>query len=288
MSRPDFDALILDMDGVLLDTSGSFSVAVLESARRNASPPGLGSGWTGRDQEVLRLAGGFNNDWDAAAALALLGPATGPGPGWEALCALLEGRGGGPAAVQERVGEGVWKERRARVKEAFQLLYAGPLAADLYGLDPKESRGLWENEVPQVTAQELDSTGLPFGVLTGRSPEEARLGLSLMGLNLEPRRLVADSEPRFRKPSPDGVLELASRLRSVRPLVVGDTVDDLGAALASRARGLDAAFAGIAPEGSERKARFLRFGASRVTSSLRELLVPLRAGRLSDEEEGSP
>lgn len=285
MNPPPFDALILDMDGVLLDTSRSFPVAVLESARRSAPPPGLGTGWTERDTEFLRLAGGFNNDWDAAAALALLGPATGPGPGWEALCARLEESGGGPPSVRGLVGEGPWDEVYPRVQRTFQLLYAGPLADRLYSLSPTESRGLWESEVPLVTAQELDSAGLPFGVLTGRSPEEARLGLSRLGLNLEPYRLVADSEPRFRKPSPDGVLELASRIGSIRPLVVGDTVDDMGAALASRTRGLGAAFAGIAPEGSAREARFREGGALRVTASVRELLALLREGRFVREED---
>jgi len=287
VNRPPFDALILDMDGVLLDTSGSFPVAVLASARKNALEPGLGAGWTEKDLEPLRLAGGFNNDWDAATALALLGPATGPGPGWEALCARLAERGGGPASVRELAGESSWDEVYPRVRRTVQLLYAGPRAGDLYGLTPTESRGLWEHEVPLIAARELESTGLPFGVLTGRSPEEARLGLFRLGLTLDPSLLVADSEPRFRKPCPDGVLELAFRMGSVRPLVVGDTVDDLRAALSSRARGLDAAFAGIAPAGSAREARFRAGGAYRVAASLRELFVLICGGRSCGKEAGS-
>jgi phosphoglycolate phosphatase-like HAD superfamily hydrolase len=88
------DGLILDMDGVLLDTGPSFSLCVLETARRLADPP-LGQGWSLEDEEVLRLAGGFNNDVDAAVALALLGPASSPGEGWKAVCQRLKRRGGG-------------------------------------------------------------------------------------------------------------------------------------------------------------------------------------------------
>jgi HAD superfamily hydrolase (TIGR01548 family) len=287
MNRPSFDALILDMDGVLLDTSGSFPVAVLETAFRCAPAPGLGSGWADRDQEALRLAGGFNNDWDAATALALLGPVTGPGPRWEDLCNRLGRRGGGPAAVRELVGERLWNECHPRVRRTFQLLYAGPLAVELYGLRPTEARGLWENEVPLITARELDAVRLPYAVLTGRTPEEARLGLRCLGLSLPPHRLVSDSAPRFRKPRPDGVLELASRMGSSHPLVVGDTVDDMGAALAAGALGLGAVFAGIAPEGSAREARFREGGALRVAGALRELLALIRSGRFDAEEVSS-
>ena len=123
-----FDALLLDMDGVLLDTRLSFTAAVVLSARRCAAAPGLGAGWGGAEVEALRLAGGFNNDWDGAAAVALLGPGSWPGDPWVSLCGELAAEGGGPGAVASRCGEDVWAAMRARVTPVFQCLYAGPRA----------------------------------------------------------------------------------------------------------------------------------------------------------------
>jgi HAD superfamily hydrolase (TIGR01548 family) len=271
------DGLILDMDGVLLDTGPSFSLCVLETAKRLADPP-LGPGWSLEDEEALRLAGGFNNDVDAAVALALLGPASSPGEGWKAVCQRLKRRGGGPDAVMVFTGSGAWNAAWSRAYPLFAALYAGKRAPEVYGLPASQETGLCENEVPLVSPEELSAPGLPFGVFTGRNPGEARLGLARLGLDLPPERLVADSAPRFRKPNPDGVLELARRLGSQRPLVVGDSVDDLGATVAARRRGLMALFAGIAPPGSERERRFKEGGADAVAPSLRQILRRVRRG----------
>lgn len=277
------DALILDMDGVLLDTSRSFSVCVLKTALRLADPP-LGKGWSLGDVEILRLAGGFNNDVDAAVALALLGPASAPGEGWAAVAERLRRRGGGPDAVMVFTGSGAYQALWARAFPLFARLYAGPKAKEVYGLEPTEAKGLFEGEVPLVTAEELEAAGLPLGVFTGRNPGEARLGLSRLGLRLPPEGLVADSAPRFRKPYPDGVLELARRLKSQNPLVVGDSVDDLTAAKAARKEGLAVRFAGIAPPGSVRERRFKEGGADAVAPSLRDLLR--RVQRQGGTDEG--
>jgi HAD superfamily hydrolase (TIGR01549 family) len=263
------------MDGVLLDTRPSFTAAVAMAAGACAPPPGLSLGWGEAEVEALRLAGGFNNDWDAAAAVALLGPENGPGAAWEALCARLRAEGGGPAAVMGRCGRDAWERVRGAVAPVFQRLYAGARAGEVYGIEPTESGGLYEREVPLVTAEELESTNLPIGILTGRTRGEAGLGLSLLGIQLPEARLVCDTGPRFRKPRPDGLLALAGATSSRRPLYVGDTVDDMDCAQNARAEGLDVLFAGIAPEGSERERRFRGGGASAVAVSLRAALAML-------------
>ncbi len=268
-----FDALILDMDGVLLDTRRSFTLATLLSARACAQRPGLGEEWSAAEVERLRLAGGFNNDWDAAAALCLLGPRSRPGPAWNALCEKLSQGGGGPGAVRALAGDGCWERARLEVEPVFQRLYGGPRAFELYGLEPSEKRGLHEEEAPMVTPAELLEAGLPYGIFTGRTREEAKLGLDRLGLALPPERLVCDSEPRFRKPRPDGLLALAEALGARRPLHVGDTVDDLRSARAAREAGLAVRFAGVAPEGGEAERRLRAEGAEAVRPSLRAVLT---------------
>lgn len=287
--RGGFDGLILDMDGVLLDTVPSFTACVVQTARACSEPPGLGGDWSEAEVERLRLSGGFNNDWDGAAAMALLGPASGPGDGWARQCAALRASGGGPGAVVSLVGAGRWDAMRAKAEPAFQRLYAGPRSLELYGLAPTEPAGLCERERPLATPSDLSGFGLPVGIFTGRTWKETELGMERLGLRLPPGRIVCDTEARFRKPRPDGLLALAKALCARHPLYVGDTVDDLAAALNARDAGLDVAFAGVAQEGSERALRFARGGAVLVRASLRQILGDLAMERpLSSEavEEG--
>ena len=290
-----FDALLLDMDGVLLDTRPSFTAAVVLSARRCAAAPGSGplqdpnwgEGWGEPEVEALRLAGGFNNDWDGAAAVALLGPASGPGAAWASLCKELAAARGGPQAVASRCGEDAWTAMRARVTPVFQCLYAGPRAMEIYGLDPTEPTGLYALEAPLATPSEIAAAGLPTGVFTGRAREEATLGLERLGLDLPPERVVCDTSPRFRKPRPDGLMVLAAAMGSRRPLYVGDTVDDMEAAHNARQAGLEASFAGVAGEGTERARRFKEGGAKAVGDSLRMILENLGLGSTVPRPAGS-
>lgn len=270
--NPGFDGVVFDMDGVLLDTSRSFTAAVLLASGACAVEPGLRGAWGERQVERLRLCGGFNNDWDAAATVAILGPGCDSSGDWEERCAQLEELGGGPDAVRVLVGDRTWLEVLSRVTPAFQRLYAGPQAREVYGLEPSEPRGLYEMEEPLVSPEELAAPGLPFGIFTGRTVEEARLGLKRLGLELPAGRMVCDTSPRFRKPRPDGLLELAAQLGARRLLHVGDTLDDLRSSANARLEGLDVAFAGIAPAGSERARRFAEKGALLVRASVREIL----------------
>jgi HAD superfamily hydrolase (TIGR01549 family) len=282
-----FDALLLDMDGVLLDTRPSFTAAVVLSARRCAVGPGLGAGWGEPEVEALRLAAGFNNDWDGAAAVALLGPASGPGAAWSSLCSGLATAGGGPRSVAALCGEDAWTAMRARVTPVFQCIYAGPRALEIYGLEPTEPTGLYVLESPLVSPSEIAAMGLPAGVFTGRAREEATLGLERLGFYLPPERVVCDTSPRFRKPRPDGLVALASAMNSRRPLYVGDTVDDMAAAWNAREAGLEVSFAGVAGEGSERARRFTEGGAVAVGDSLRMILSDLGQGSKVPRSHGS-
>jgi HAD superfamily hydrolase (TIGR01548 family) len=269
------DMLVLDMDGVLVDTTASFNAAVIQCARactRGSAPEEEGDE---ERLEKLRLCGGFNNDWDAAAAMALLAPVAGRGEEWDRLCRRLAARGGGPDSVRAECGEGRWREVFMRVVPLFQRLYAGDRAAEVYGADGGVGPGLWRLERPLITPEEMEASGLPFGVFTGRTPGEAALGLELLALALPPERLLCDTGPRYRKPRPDGLLELVRVLGGTSVLYVGDSLDDLGAWGAAARQGLAGRFAGIAPPGSEREARMDEGGATFVRSSLREILDEL-------------
>lgn len=254
-------AVVFDVDGVLLDTRSSFTACVLRTAHQEA---GVGPEWGETEVEALRLAGGFNNDWDLTAALALLAPLSEPGGAWARLCGDLALRGGGPCAVAARVGDGAWRSMRERVEGPFQRLYAGRRAREIYGVAPGEGDGLYGLERPLVPEGFFERLGLPFGLFTGRDAGEWTLASERLGLSLPVDRVVFDAGPRWRKPNPDGLLRLAEVLGTRALVYVGDTVDDQEAAERAAREGLEVAFAGLAPAGSERARRFAARGAAAV------------------------
>ena len=119
---------------------------------------------------------------------------------------------------------------------------------------------------------ELEATGMDLAICTGRPPEELALAFEVLGFELP---AVCDSEPRFRKPRPDGLLALAARFGARRVLFAGDTRDDAAALRAAREQRPELAwtFAAIGPD----RARIAQAGDLRA-STLRELLAGLREG----------
>jgi hypothetical protein len=110
----------------------------------------------------------------------------------------------------------------AIVGPVFQRLYAGPRAQEVYGVPATEGQGLCENEIPLVLGNELETLGANWAIFTGRSPGEAALGMRLLGARLPSERLICASNPRYRKPRPDALLELAARTKATRLVFVGD------------------------------------------------------------------
>lgn len=261
--RASAGALVFDVDGVLLDTGPSFTACVLQTASQCAEV-GLGPGWTPADVEPLRLAGGFNNDWDAAAALALLGPGLEPGGAWEAACAELASAGGGPDSVAKRVGHAAWNAMRVAVELPFQQRYAGRRAHEVYAVPNGEGEGLYLEEAPMILPGFFQGLPLPFALFTGRNAGEVALALERLGLELPANRVACDEGPEWRKPQPKGLLVLAERLGVGTLAYLGDTVDDCLAAERATAAGVKTLFAGVAAPGSVREATFLSRGAAVV------------------------
>ena len=75
-SLPTVDALILDIDGVVLDVSGSFRVAIAQTAQFYAlnfmELADSGPVFEVADGELFKMAGGFNSDWDLTNAVVAL------------------------------------------------------------------------------------------------------------------------------------------------------------------------------------------------------------------------
>ncbi len=253
LSFPDLTAVcavILDIDGVLLDATASYHAVAEEAARRAIAS------LVGEDQAravpfnralevaAFKAAGGFNDDWEMARGIALL--------------LYLRALGAAPSLTHflgSADGEGVeGLYRRAFSQEVHAALdapaitrtcnelYGGDRCRQLFGFD-WTGEGYWQRETLLADATLLQQCAerFPLALFTGRNPGEAKLALERTGLGIpEALSWVADGRPR--KPDPAGLIWLTQTLLKGAPpgaqvLFIGDTADDQTAARAAQARG---------------------------------------------------
>ena len=233
------DAVVLDIDGVLVDVEDSYRRAILESIERVYDR-------TIRKADIQQFkdAGGFNNDWELtyAAALYVLATSENYGKSIDEFTDEIATRGGGLEAAEDAVRDELGAQAtqrvtnrwdRERLRDVFQQLYLG---ADLYrgleGGEPDiENRGFIHDE-PILLAEETREYLLEnhdIGVVTGRPEAEAEIALERVGLEgeipLEHRFTMDDWEEG--KPHPRALTTLADRFDADTVVFVGDTLDDI-------------------------------------------------------------
>ncbi|MFC1529684.1 HAD family hydrolase [Gemmatimonadota bacterium] len=263
-ARPGFDpqaetagSLVFDVDGVLIDTHHSFREVIPEAVNCYLeSALGLiGSVRRMRveDGELIAKAGGFNNDWDVAEAGLILAlwhyrqPATAPaltdltdriaaeGGGLDNLNNVLRSEAGeiGAREILEDVD-------RTLLERIFKELYMGETVyREIYSTETRfhEGEGAMSRERPTVEGPIWEAVlSCPYGIFTGRIPEEMQLAAELLGIPERPgdENVVSDDGRFPAKPAPDGLIHLAGHLPA-RPLCYfGDNRDDLTALLNAR------------------------------------------------------
>ncbi len=263
-ARPDFDprretpgSLVFDVDGVLIDTHHSFREVIPRAVNCYVeSVLGL-IGSVHRmqidDGEMIKKAGGFNDDWDVAEAGLIFAlwhyysPWT--APTLATLTRDAAAAGGGIGAMKDlvrvRLGdtgareimENVDRDLLVRICREF---YMGEnIFREIYGEDLQyhQGEGGMSRERPLVAGEIWEAARqLPYGIFTGRIPEEMRMAADLLGLPEQPgsETMICDDGRFPLKPDPAGLVHLARQLDS-RPLCYfGDNRDDLTALLSAR------------------------------------------------------
>ncbi|MFC1747162.1 HAD family hydrolase [Candidatus Neomarinimicrobiota bacterium] len=219
-----FDAIIFDVDGVLVDTSKSFSYAVVDAVREATGS----ERFTPREVDLLKQIRGFNNDWHVAIA----------GGAWitfqqnrefEAFVTDIDQAGGGLAGLHTVVGEQVDNGFAEQLTRLSQEAYAGQTACiRLYGFEPETIRvpGRWREEVPLLSEYQMQSLKDRIAILTGRGFAEMELAFEVLGWRLPSDRVACSDNPIFDKPNPVKFLGLLGRMMARRALYVGDSRDD--------------------------------------------------------------
>ncbi|HEX8464803.1 MAG TPA: hypothetical protein VF627_09330 [Abditibacterium sp.] len=309
---PSIDAILFDVDGVLLDVAQSFRAAICDTVQHFAVHHlELKSNYpllTPEETEFFKFAGGFNDDIDLTQAAIMLITAKLTmtdardtqsihelAPTWRDYTDAIKRAGGGLVRAEGYILEMLTPNQRrdfARavnfklVTRLFQEFYAGDDACpDLYGFAPEyvHGDGYYKRETVLVNPELLPSK-VKFGVVTGRSMAETRLALSYSKLsNKIPENGWITPEVGFKKPDGRTLLLARDRLDFKNGLYIGDIMDDLKTVHnyrelkgSGKAR-IAATVALSGPSGGAHKRQFLEAGADIVTPDVNTLLEYLKA-----------
>ena len=282
------DAVVLDVDGVLVDVADSYRRAIVESVERRH-----GATIDRSEIQAFKDAGGFNNDWELAdaAALYVLARREGYEGDATAFTDAIAGLGGGLDAAQTVVAdadaagtldadavEAEWDPDELR--RVFQALYLGSdLFRDIEGGDPPfEAPGYVRDEPVIVAESTLESLQERFdvGVLTGRPSDEADIALDRAGLAVAPDHRFTMDDWDAGKPDPEALLALAERFGAERVAFVGDTLDDVRTAVNAAEVDPTREYHGIGVltgglTGGEGRRKYEAEGAAAVVDSVNDL-----------------
>jgi HAD superfamily phosphatase len=270
------DTVIFDVDGVLLNVIGSFREVVSNTVQFYFTNI---LGYKGseilihpRENELFKLAGKFNNDWDLtyAAVLFYLWKSVKlntqnidimrlNGLSLEEFTINVKHMGGGLEQAEKFLLLRLGNDEKAQVlskydKEKiwyiFQEFYCGKdLAPVMYGIEARYAmveHGLVENEIRIIKPELLDKLmecAKNIGCLTGRVWNEAKVVLELKGiLKYFKREYTITEDMGIAKPDPEGLVRLTHEFDIKRGIYIGDTLDDLNTVKNFRGLGMDAEF----------------------------------------------
>lgn len=247
------EIIVFDIDGVLIDTSKSFRVAVSRTVQYYMTGV-LGYIDTGvliqpEEVQLFKLAGGFNDDWllSQSAILFFIYKALKSGfkdtnsirlfpPSLIEFTKTISYEGDGLNKTRDylasldgnifhKAEERLDKELITRI---FQEIYAGSkYVRRLYGTEPTlgTEEGLWKNE-EVIIDKSLLLDDISYGIYTGRTASETELALELLKLEIPPQAIITMNSS-IVKPNPKG-LEIIRRYYKKDILAfVGDSMDDV-------------------------------------------------------------
>ena len=283
------DAVVLDVDGVLVDVADSYRRAILETVERR-------HGDTIDRATIQRFkdAGGFNNDWeltDGAVLFVLARQAGYVGDAEAFTDAIAAHHEGGLAAARAVVREAAaevgfdadaveeqWDPEG--VRETFQALYLG---ADRYrdiegGEPPFDASGYIHDEPVILDAETTETLQSRYdvGVLTGRPEDEAEIALERAGLAVPPEHRFTMDDWAAGKPDPHALVTLAERFDAETTVFVGDTLDDVRTAVNAAAADPDRTYHGVGVltgglTGDSGREKYEEVGAAAVVESVNDV-----------------
>ncbi|NLV13523.1 TIGR01548 family HAD-type hydrolase [Haloarcula argentinensis] len=277
------DAVVLDIDGVLVDVADSYRRAIIESIDRV-----YGDTIEKSAVQQFKDAGGFNNDWELtyAAALFVLAGRESTVADIAAFTDAIAERGGGLDAAEAVVRDLLDDPAETRVfdawdpeqlRDVFQTLYLGTdLYRDIEGGEPPFAAPGYIHDEPLLVDDETLSAlqdRFAVGVVTGRPAAEADIALERVGLELPGEHRFTMDDWEEGKPHPAALRTLAERFDAGRVAFAGDTLDDVATAVNADEADDDRVYYGIGVltgglTGDAGRQTFANNGASAVIESV--------------------
>jgi len=279
------DAVVLDIDGVLVDVADSYRRAIVESVDRV-----YGETITKADIQPFKNASGFNNDWeltDAAALFVLTARETDVDVA--GFTDAIADHGGGLDAAKAVVRE-LLAEREAddvfaawdpeHLREVFQTLYLGSERyREIEGGEPAFDAPGYINDEPKLVSDATLETlrrRYAVGVVTGRPAAEADIAMERVGLEIPDEHRFTMDNWEAGKPHPHALLTLAERFDAQRVAFAGDTLDDIQTAVNADDEDPDRVYYGVGVltgglTGEDGRATYADNGASAVVESVEKL-----------------
>ncbi len=266
------DTALFDIDGVLIDTTGSYRRSVIAATDALVRVTGGFSDApeplvTPDDVERFKLAGGFNSDWDLTQAFVALWTARLREWRGTALAGRSLAAWAADAAAATRAGAGGlawlhcvvpasaipdWDDARWTHDEFY---WGAALLRELHDRAPRyspEAPGLRQTErslLAPETLTSLAALGLEkYGLITGRVSPEVEWALRLIAPDGEAAAVAGSYGPQahppfgvvvsaalYAKPDPQALVHALAALAARAAVYIGDTSDDLDLVLRYRA-----------------------------------------------------
>ncbi|MBI5159008.1 HAD-IA family hydrolase [Candidatus Micrarchaeota archaeon] len=295
MGKVCLKAVVFDVDGVLVDVSGSYREAIVRTVNGYLNKVGVRSKrmFSKPDVQAFKNAGGFNDDWNLtyAGVLYCLLNALGEKRSLKDFLARVEKFGGGLKGVERLACESrLWGEVRRcwrtddcicdnPIKRLFQENFLGrKFFREVYGFASRgRKKGLIGCEslfLSEPVLSRLRDCFKLMGVFTGRPRFEAMVLFEREKIARLFDCIVASEDVSRGKPDPQG-LKMVLRKLKLKPsecCYVGDSVDDVRAARRARMVAVGTVYhLKNASEKRKLKKLFYENGASVVVESVGEL-----------------
>jgi len=236
-----YDALIFDMDGVLIDSTRSYPmvirIAIQWSWRHLLGNIIDCTAFSYDHFYISKTHPAFNDDYDIAWALISIAASKGvkslkeafPTPDqWMTILQNFHG----DDAVSWIYANFSGAIPRPIVRQLCEEIYFGKDEyLSINGKAPAhyKCRGMWKQEKLMIDTH-WKNFSLPVCIFTGRSWNECLLGLKLLGWDDLPRDRIFTLDDGAPKPSPEGLNVLSTRVGAQNPIFFGDTHSDMEAA----------------------------------------------------------
>ena len=248
------DSIIFDCDGVLIDVSNSYDLAIKKTVdfvlkeMAGINQPNIVT----KDMiDAFKITGGFNDEVDVTYALILSVVAAKKmnKPIAEFIFDVIKNADqSGISSVERYLGTLKVDLSEIRKKLAYpgphesnplysifdEIFYGEKLYYDLYGRRPKffNGKGLIDNDVVLVKKGLIDELRKKFdkkiAIVSGRSKVSAKYSLKELfeEFDIQNSRFLEDEPRDFAKPNPEPLIKTINGLKSSCSVFVGDSMED--------------------------------------------------------------